>query len=109
MILMTTPPTKKNIRRAKQLLCLAVASHAIGSTGAAHFIVECADVLGVRTAGNDLAASLDILRAAIIAAESTTIEVLEKFEFADGIRYAMVTYRIGSGERRCIGAREVSQ
>lgn len=35
-----------------------------------------------------------------------TVEVLERFTFVDGIRWAYVTYVIGSGERRCVAVRE---
>lgn len=41
--------------------------------------------------------------------QATVVEVLEKFTFVDGIRWAWVSYRIGAGERRCVGVREVVQ
>lgn len=61
--------TTKAVRSAKQKLNLAVVSHAIGSKTAAAFAIDCADILGCRLAGSDVGASIEILRAALAAAE----------------------------------------
>jgi hypothetical protein len=40
--------------------------------------------------------------------ETKTVEVLERFSFTDGTRFAYVTYRISvTGERQCVSVREV--
>jgi hypothetical protein len=60
--------TKKALKNATQAVNLAVAMHATGSALASEFIVRAADILGCRLAGNDLSASIDILRCALASA-----------------------------------------